>query len=92
VGPFPIERLPEPYNTALATAQPGTVIGPVLLQSAAGHNKFALVKVTARQEAGAYSLDDPQFRSQLRERLAQDRLVEEIIRELRQRTLVEYRI
>ena len=92
VGPFPIERLPEPYNNTLATAEVGTVVGPVLLQSTAGHNKFALIKVTARQAAGAYSLDDPQFHSQLRDRLAQDRLVDEIIRELRHRTLVEYRI
>src|SRR5688572_14611329 len=92
VGPFPIERLPEPYNNTLGTAEVGTVVGPVLLQSTAGHNKFALVKVTARQAAGAYSLDDPQFHSQLRDRLAQDRLVDEIIRELRHRTLVEYRI
>jgi peptidyl-prolyl cis-trans isomerase SurA len=92
VGPFPLDRLPEPYNTALVNAQPGEVVGPVLLPSTAGPSKFALIKITSRQSAGAYSLDDAQFRAQLRDRLAQDRLVEEIIRELRQRTLVEYRI
>lgn len=91
VGPFPIERLPAPYNTALADAAEGTVVGPVVLQAATGASKFAVMKVTNRQAAGEYSLDDPQFRAQLRDRLAQDKLVEEILRELRQRSLVEYR-
>lgn len=92
VGPFPIERLPAPYNTALPTAEVGSVVGPVVLQTATGANRFAIIKVTQRQAAGDYTLDDPQLRAQLRERLEQDHMVEEILRELKQRTLVEYRI
>lgn len=92
VGPFPQERLPAPYNTALAGAQAGTVIGPLELAGAGGAAKFAIIKVTETRAAGEYSIDDPDFRNQLRQSLSQNALVEELISDLRKRTLVEYRI
>ena len=92
VGPFPIERLPAPYNAVLPASEVNSIVGPVVLQTATGANRFAIIKVTQRQAAGEYSLDDPQLKGQLRERLEQDHMVEEILRELKQRTLVEYRI
>jgi hypothetical protein len=70
----------------------GTVVGPVVLQSASGANKFAVIKVTDRRAAGEFSLDDPAFRAQLQRSVGENRLVEEIIKELRERTLVEYRL
>lgn len=92
VGPFPLDRLPAPYNTVLNDVDLGMVVGPVVLQSATGASKFAVIKVTDKRAAGAYSLDDPQFRAQLQRSVSENRQVEEIIRDLRQRTLVEYRI
>ena len=92
VGPYPRERLPAPYNTTLTDAQTGAVIGPVELPGATGAAKFAIVKITDTRPAGEYSLDDPAFRNELREQLQQNTLVEELIRDLRKRTLVEYRI
>ncbi|MGQ0561899.1 MAG: peptidylprolyl isomerase [Gemmatimonadota bacterium] len=91
VGPFPTQRLPAPYNTALGAASVGQVVGPIELPGAAGASKFAIVRVTAVREAGAFSLDDPAFREDLRETLAQNTMVEELIRDLRRSTLVEYR-
>jgi peptidyl-prolyl cis-trans isomerase SurA len=92
VGPFPIDRLPAPYNTVLNDVDVGTVVGPVVLPGSTGTNKFAVIKVTDRKPAGAYSLDDPQFRAQLMRSVSENRMVEEILRDLRQRTLVEYRL
>jgi peptidyl-prolyl cis-trans isomerase SurA len=92
VGPFPIDRLPAPYNTALADAQPGTVVGPVVLPGATGASKFAIIKITERRAAGAFSLDDPDFRGRLQRTIAENRMLEEIIADLKQRSLVEYRL
>jgi peptidyl-prolyl cis-trans isomerase SurA len=91
VGPYPVERLPAPYNTVLKDVDVNTVVGPVVLQSSTGASKFAVIKVTDRRAAGDFSLDDPAFRAQLQRSVGENRLVEEIIKELRQRTLVEYR-
>ena len=92
IGPYPQERLPDPYNTALSTAAKGAVVGPLELPGPAGASKFAVVKVTDTRAAGEYSLDDPDFRAELKQTLEQNTLVEELIRDLKKRTLVEYRI
>ena len=92
VGPYPVERLPAPYNTVLNDVETGTVVGPIVLPSATGASKFAVIKVTDRKPAGSYSLDDPQFRQQLERSVSENRMVDEILRELRKRTLVEIRI
>lgn len=92
VGPFPKERLPAPYNTALLDAATGAVIGPLDLGAPGGASKFAIVKVTDTRPAGAFTIDDPAFREDLRQTLQQNQMVDELIRDLRRRTLVEYRI
>src|SRR5688572_1013899 len=92
VGPFPLEQLPAPYNTELANAQVNTVVGPVVLQSTTGASKLAVIKVTERRPAGEFTLDDPAFRTRLENMVSEDRMLEEILRDLRGRTLVEFRI
>ncbi len=92
IGPYPQERLPDPYNAALSAAAKGAVVGPLELPGPAGASKFAVVKVTDTRAAGDYSLDDPDFRAELKQTLEQNTLVEELIRDLKKRTLVEYRI
>lgn len=92
IGPFPKEKLPPPYNTALADAELGSIVGPLELAGSAGASKFAIVKITATRAAGEYSLDDAAFREELRTNLEQNTLVDELIRDLRKQTFVEYRI
>lgn len=92
VGPFPKDRLPAPYNTELQNAIAGQVVGPIELPGATGASKFAIVKVTDTRPAGEYSLDDPQFRDQLRDQLEQNGVVDELIRDLRKKTLVDVRM
>jgi peptidyl-prolyl cis-trans isomerase SurA len=92
VGPFPIAQLPAPYNAVLNDVDVGTVVGPVVLQGTTGASKFAVIKVTDKKPAGEYSLDDPAFRTRLERLIGENQLVDEIIRDLRKRTLVEYRL
>ena len=92
IGPFPQERLPDPYGAALATATAGSVVGPLELPGTTGTSKFAVVKVLETRPAGEYSLDDPQFRNDLKQTLEQNTLVDELIRDLSKKTLVEYRL
>jgi peptidyl-prolyl cis-trans isomerase SurA len=92
VGPYPVERLPAPYNTVLNDVETGTVVGPVVLPTSTGASKFAVIKVTDRKPAGSYTLEDAQFRQQLERTLAENKTVDEILRDLRKRTLVEIRI
>jgi peptidyl-prolyl cis-trans isomerase SurA len=92
IGPYPQDRLPAPYNTELANVTTGSVVGPISLAGAGGASKFAIVKVTDVRPAGEFSLDDATFREDLRATLQQNTLVDELIRDLRKRTLVEYRL
>jgi peptidyl-prolyl cis-trans isomerase SurA len=91
VGPFPRDSLPQPYNAALATAVAGEVVGPLELPSSNGASKFAIVRVTETQPAGEYTLDDPRLRDNIRDMLNQNALVDELIADLKKRTLVEIR-
>ena len=92
VGPFPVDQLPEPYSTPLATADDGMVLDPLRLTGPDGAPKFAIVSVIERTEAGSYELDDIAFRSGLREQLQQQRLLQEVVEELRERAYVDIRI
>jgi len=92
VGPFPIDQLPEPYLSALPDVAAGTILEPLRLEAADGSARFAIVSVTDRTEAGAYDLSDATFRSGLREQLQQQRLIQEVVQELREKAWVDIRI
>ncbi|MGH7481305.1 MAG: peptidylprolyl isomerase [Longimicrobiales bacterium] len=89
VGPYPIDQLPAPYDTALASVQADQVVGPIPLDGGM-ERKWAAVLVTDYSPAGPYTLDD--VRTRIRERLQQQRLVEELIGELRERTFIDIRV
>ncbi len=91
VGPFPRDRLPPPYDSELAQVEVGDVIGPFELAGDGG-SKWAVVKVMGLTEAGEYSLDDPLVRSQVRQQLEQQKLLEELVGELRRQTYVDIRL
>lgn len=89
VGPIPRGQLPAPYNTALADAEAGAVLGPLRLPDPVA-DKWAVVKVTDVAEAGTYTLDD--VRSQIKQQLERQRLLEELVEELRARTYIDIRL
>lgn len=91
IGPFPRERLPAPFDQVLANAETGELFGPISLPGPQGE-RWAVVKVTDVTEQGPYRWDDPTVRVQFRQQLAQQLLMDEIVKELRERTFVDLRL
>ena len=91
VGPIVRDQLPEPYLTALATPTTGEVIGPLPIGEA-GQQKFAVVQMVNVQQSGEYTLEDAYVRAQIRRLLEQEKLLEEIVDELRRRTYIDVRV
>lgn len=79
----PTDRLPQDYSLALSGAAAGQVVGPLQLQSPRG-SSFVVVRVTDRQDAGAYAYEDiaEQARTRVREQKQMQALVEELRRDI----------
>ena len=89
VGPAPRDELPDPYGQALAAAEEGAVVGPLTLASGAV-TKLAIVRVEDVSEAGEVAFED--VRPNLRRELQQQKLVAEVVAELRRRMHVDIRL
>jgi peptidyl-prolyl cis-trans isomerase SurA len=81
----PLDRLPPAYQTALEGLPVGGVAGPVRIDMGTDP-AFAVVRISARQTAGEWTLDDQ--RTRIREMIQEQRLVERLIEELRRDTHV----
>jgi peptidyl-prolyl cis-trans isomerase SurA len=80
-------ELPPAY-TALRTASTEEILGPLEYQAQGqGQTRFAVVKVDGIREAGAYTFED--VRGQLASRVQQEKQLERIIEDLRERTYIE---
>ena len=86
-----LQDLPPGFAEPLARAEPGQVLGP-LDYEVRGETRLAILKVVEVLPAGPYSLDDPDLRSQILQTLQQQKLVEEILDELRSKTYIQIRI
>jgi peptidyl-prolyl cis-trans isomerase SurA len=88
---YPQDRLPPNYQSALAGAAPGDVIGPFLLASTTGGaGKWVVALISELRPAGEWTLDDT--RETLRMQIQQDRTLEKIINDLREATYIETRL
>ncbi|HUP89258.1 MAG TPA: peptidylprolyl isomerase [Longimicrobiales bacterium] len=93
IGPYPMDKLPAPYNTVLTGVTAGQIVGPIELPGTSEDApKYAIVKISDVRAAGEFTLDDPTFRTQIKEQLEQGALVDELITDLRKRTLIDIRI
>jgi peptidyl-prolyl cis-trans isomerase SurA len=81
----PLDRLPPAYQSALMTLPVGGVAGPLRID-AGSEAAFAVARVTARQTAGEWTLDDQ--RTRIRELLQEQRMVMRMVEELRRDTHV----
>lgn len=82
----PLDQLPPAYASAYSEATAGDVVGPFELDGPDGP-QWVVAELTARQEAGAYTLDD--VRAQLRARLQEQKIVAQLVDELRQGMYVD---
>jgi peptidyl-prolyl cis-trans isomerase SurA len=90
LGPFPKERLPAPFDEVLADASSGDLVGPFPVPGPQGE-RWAVVRVTNVTERGPYRWEDPVVRTQFRQQLEQQLLMEELVQELKARTFIELR-
>jgi len=84
-----LRELPPGFAEPLLRSEADQVIGPVEFETQ-GAPRFAVIQVLEVREGGEYSFED--IRGQILERLQQDKLVENILEELRSKTYVQIRI
>jgi parvulin-like peptidyl-prolyl isomerase len=79
----PVDQLAPAYQTALESAQAGTVAGPITVEGGPTP-AFAVVRVTGRQTSGEYTVEDQRerIRDILREQRQMQRLIEELRRDM----------
>jgi peptidyl-prolyl cis-trans isomerase SurA len=90
IGPIPQDSLPAPYNTQLRNAAPGQIVGPFRIPGPT--EAHAVVQVVAVAPEGRYTVDDQELRDQIRRYLQQEKLMDEVIGELRRRTYIDIRL
>jgi peptidyl-prolyl cis-trans isomerase SurA len=81
----PLDRLPPVYGTVLSEAGVGEIVGPFEEQGPTG-SRWVVARVTDRGQAGEWTLDD--VRDQIRERIQEQRMVEQLVADLRRTTYV----
>ena len=88
-----LSQLPPSYSSALRGVGGGETVGPLEYQAgsgASGDVRFAIVKVIAVREAGAYTLDD--LRAQLADQIRQERQQDRVLEDLRSQAYIEIRM
>ncbi len=86
-----LQDLPPGFAEPLARSEAGQLLEPVEYD-ARGETRLGVVKVLEVLPAGPYSLDDPELRSRIMQTLQQQKLVEQILDELRSKTYIQIRM
>jgi peptidyl-prolyl cis-trans isomerase SurA len=86
VDSYPVEQLTAGYIEALRESTVGQIVGPIALEDPRG-NRWAVIRVTARGDAGETTLDD--VREQIRDVLQNQKMQEQLLEELRLEVHVE---
>ena len=84
-----LRQLPPGFAEPLLQGENGQVIGP-LEYDAQGVTRFAVIRILEVRDGGEFSLDE--LRPRIRGRLQEEKLLENILEELRSRTYVQIRI
>ncbi len=84
-----LEELPPGFDTALENAEPGMLAGPLEYETQ-GQSHFAILQVVEVREEGAYSYED--VRDQIRSRLREQILMEQILSDLREKAYIDIRM
>ena len=89
IGPVVRDSLPSPWNAQLAGSGPGDVVGPFEIPSS--QQAYSVVKVLEVKEAGEYTLEDQDLRAQIRQFLQREKLLDEVLTEMRRGTYIDIR-
>ena len=86
----PVDRLPPAYSGVFADAAEGAIVGPFEIPAGPGVSGWAVAHLTRRQPAGAYALED--VREQVRSRLQEQKLIEQLVSDLRGSMFVDVQL
>jgi peptidyl-prolyl cis-trans isomerase SurA len=86
-----LRELPPGYAEPLSQADPGQVLDPILYR-AREEPRLAIIKVLDVLPAGPYTLEDSDLRNRIMQTLQQQKLVDQILDELRSKTYVQIRL
>lgn len=86
-----LQELPPGFGEPLSRADAGDVLEPIEYTTRDG-TRLAVVKVIDVLPAGPYSLDDSEVRTQITQALQQQKLVDQILEELRAVTYIQIRM
>jgi peptidyl-prolyl cis-trans isomerase SurA len=86
-----LQELPPGFAEPLSVSEPGQVLGPLEYETS-GETRFAVIEVLEVLPAGPYSLDEPDLRSRIIQTLQQQKLVDQILAELRSKTHIQIRM
>ncbi len=84
-------ELPPPFAEPLALSEPGQILGPIEYETQED-TRFAVLDILNITPGGPYSLEDQDLRSQIRQNLQQQKLIDQILEELRTRFFVQIHI
>jgi peptidyl-prolyl cis-trans isomerase SurA len=84
-----VDRLPPDYAAAFAAAAVGDVVGPFLVEGPRG-GRWVVARITERSEARPYTLED--VREQIRQAIQQERMMEQLLIELRDQIYVDIQV
>lgn len=90
IGPAVRDSLPAPWRSELQGAQTGDIVGPFEIPSSQ-QEAYAVAKIDEVVEAGEYTLDDQELRTQIRTYLQREKLMDEVLAELRRSTYIDIR-
>ena len=86
-----LRELPPGFAEPLAQADPGDVLEPVEY-SARGEPRLAVIQVVDVLPAGPYTLEDPEIRDRIIQTLQQQKMVDQILADLRSQTYIRIHI
>jgi peptidyl-prolyl cis-trans isomerase SurA len=89
VGPLVRDSLEAPLDTALANVNEGDVVGPLGLDLEGRSPHWVVARVVDLEDAREATVDD--YRLQIQQQIARQKLIEEVLDELRRRSYIEIR-
>jgi peptidyl-prolyl cis-trans isomerase SurA len=93
LGPVDRSQLPPSYEAAFVGASVGQVVGPFATDpDDALRSKYVVAILTDAQPERDYSFDDPEVRDQLRQNVANQKAVQDLIEQFRSQTYIEIRM
>lgn len=90
IGPALQDSLPEPYRNELRDVSRQDVVGP--FQVPGPEEAYAVVQVVDLTAAGEYTFEDDEVRGEIRQALQSEKLMREVLAELRRRTYIDIRL